>query len=75
MKPHQPQSYVSRWVVTYYNEKMDAREMVGPMQGRRTYATRREAKAQLQAMQDNNTEGTLRQFYGLPLAVQKCQCF
>lgn len=52
-----------RYVATYVN-KDGERTMIGPAQGRHTYATEREARAQIDAMRTNNGPRTLADAFG-----------
>jgi hypothetical protein len=65
---------VTRYVVTHIN-KDGMRTLAQPCQGRYTYATTEEAQSVLDAMMQNNSLDTLKQFYGLPLEVRACECY
>lgn len=68
--------YVMRYAVTHRNRD-GMRTFAGPAQGRFTYATDEEARAQLRALKDNNTRERLAEVYPDPdsLAVRLCRCW
>jgi len=70
---------VTRYVITHRGTHGllpgRSRTLVGPAQGRNTYATREEAEKYLQAMVENNSRETLEEHYGLPLEVRPCECY
>lgn len=65
---------VTRYVVTHVN-KDGMRTLIGPAQGRHTYATREEAKQALLSILANNSTSRLKEVYGFPLEVRACPCY
>jgi hypothetical protein len=67
---------VIRYVITY-KRPGESRTLIGPAQGRNTYATPEEALALLQAMHANNPRSLLASVYGDPdsLQVRACECY
>jgi hypothetical protein len=65
---------VIRYVVTYVDLKY-GRTLVGPIQGRNTYATPEAALHQLQAMLKNNSPKTLAETFPGELQVRACPCW
>jgi hypothetical protein len=67
---------VTRYVLTYVN-KDGMRTLVGPQQGRCTYATPEEAEKHLADLRANNSPERLREFFGVPdkMEVRPCDCW
>lgn len=67
---------VQRFVVTY-RARDGARTLIGPQQGRHTYATRAEAASMLRAIELNTSAGTLLSVYGPDprFEVRPCDCW
>jgi hypothetical protein len=68
--------HVTRFVCTYIG-KDGLRTLIGPAQGRHTYATKEEAEAHLAAVLGNNSPDTLQQTWGdnPRFEVRPCQCW
>jgi hypothetical protein len=67
---------VCRYVATYVN-KDGMRTLMGPAQGRNTYATAAEAQAWIDAATANNSADTVRQIWGANprFEVRGCPCW
>jgi hypothetical protein len=67
---------VTRYVCTYINSEGE-RTLIGPAQGRLTYATREEAETHLAAIMGNNTAKTIAEVYGSnpQPEVRPCPCY
>lgn len=67
---------VTRFVVTY-QKPGEPRTLLGPAQGRFTYATREEAERFREALRQNNDPARLIQLYGgeNTLQVRECICW
>lgn len=64
---------VTRYVITHLGRH--GRTLIGPSQGRNTYATAAEAQAQLDAILKANTPERIAELWGEPLQVRPCQCW
>ena len=69
--------YVTRYVLTAIGYRDGLRELVDPMQGRFTYATREEAQVQLNARLLANPPGRIRAIWGIgdDAKVRECECY
>ena len=65
---------ITRYVITHIG-KDGLRTLIGPAQGRNTYATMQDAEAERAAIIQNNSIDTLNSVYGLPLSVRECECY
>lgn len=67
---------VTRYVATYV-DAAGQRRLVGPAQGRNTFATAAEAQSWLDAVTRNNAPGTIRQVWGdnPRFEVRPCPCW
>lgn len=67
---------VTRHVGTYIN-KDGMRTLMGPAQGRNTFATAADAQAWVDAVSKNNSADTLRQVWGDDprFEVRECPCY
>jgi len=66
--------HVIRYVVTHIG-KDGMRTLIGPAQGRCTYATQEQAEEYKTAVLSNNSMDTLKSMYGFPLEVRPCRCW
>jgi hypothetical protein len=70
--------HVRRYVVTYLDRSM-YQTMLGPAQGRRTYATAEDAQQHLQMFLRDNSEDRLAETYGRQslgtFRVNSCRCY
>lgn len=69
-------SGVTRYVVTYVNSD-GMRTLIGPAQGRNTFATEAEAQAYMRAVTSNNSAASIKQVWGSKprFAVRPCECW
>lgn len=67
--------YVLRYVVTQGNPEMGGRMLAQPMQGRYTYATKKEAQKHCDAFLAHNSHEVLASLFHLPLTVKVCRCY
>lgn len=66
---------VIRFVITHHDAKTGLRTIIGPVQGRYTYATREEAERWIADAIKNNGPERLNEFYGFPLRAVPCPCW